>query len=514
MPAPETPQLVSLARNLANQRWAEERLVESEERYRIVAQTALDAIVTVDQNGEILFVNPSAERIFGYTSAEMLKQNIALLLPGYLLGAQAAQPREMVGRHKDGHEIALEASFGEFLQGSKALATGILRDITDRKRLETQLRQAQKMEAVGRLAGGIAHDFNNLMTVITGFDEMLLNSLPADSRARAYALEIQQAGEKAAALTKQLLAFSRQQVAHPTLLNINPVVTTMSNMLRRLIGEHIELSLVLNPEVGMVEADPGQVEQIIVNLVVNARDAIVEGGRITVETGIADLDENYVQTHFNVRPGRYVSLSVSDTGAGMTQDTKNHLFEPFFTTKEEGKGTGLGLSTIYGIVKQNGGDIWIYSEPGKGSTFKVYLPAADAEPDAVAPESDVIQRGSETILLVEDESRLREMTQEVLQRLGYTVLAAANSDEAIRMSSIHPGNVHLLLTDVVMPKANGGQLAGRLRRLRKNTRVLYMSGYPAETALQHGLDPNDAFLEKPFRPDALARKVREVLDAA
>ena len=404
---------------------------------------------------------------------------------------------------------------GSFIQGSKALATGILRDITDRKRLETQLRQAQKMEAVGRLAGGIAHDFNNLHDRDYRLRRDAAQQPAGRQPGAGYAVEIQQSGEKAAvALIKQLLAFSRQQVSHPALLDINPVVTTMSNMLRRLIGEHIELSMVLNPEVGVVKADPGQIEQIIVNLVVNARDAMVEGGRITVETGIADLDENYVQTHFNVKPGRYVSLSVSDTGAGMTQNTKNHLFEPFFTTKEEGKGTGLGLSTIYGIVKQNGGDIWVYSEPGKGSTFKVYLPAADARPEAIEPESDVIERGSETILLVEDESRLREMTQEVLQRLGYTVLAAASSDEAIRMSSIHPGHVHLLLTDVVMPKANGGELAGRLHRLRKNTRVLYMSGYPAETALQHGLDPNVAFLEKPFRPDALARKVREVLDAA
>ena len=636
------PELASLARNLAYQRWAEAALVESEERYRIVAETASDAIVTIDETGDILFVNRSAEKIFGYTTPEMMGCNLALLLPGYSFGKNRgiSQPREIPGQHKDGRQIALEVSFGEFVQGNRILATGVLRDITwrkqaeedirranetlralieatplaivaidshesvskwnsaaekmfgwkeaevlgkplpfldvvkqgesaplleavrrgvsstaegvrhtkngtsvdtsisaaplvgpqgapigavavitnitDRKRMENQLRQSQKMEAVGRLASGIAHDFNNLLTVITGYVEMLVRSLPPDTRPRAWAQEILQSSEKATALTKQLLAFSRQQVAHPKLLDINPVVTSMSNMLRRLIGENIELTIVQNPDVGMVRADPGQIEQIIINLVVNARDAMLDGGgRITIETSVVDLGPDYAQTHFNVEPGRYVSLAVTDTGAGMTQSTKSHLFEPFFTTKEVGKGTGLGLSTIYGIVKQNNGDIWVYSEVGKGTTFKVYLPAVDSPPESAdVVRETIVRSGNETILLVEDEAGLRDMTRELLERLGYTVLSAASSQEAIHLSSLHPGSIHLLLTDVVMPKASGRDLSEWLRRLRKQTRVLYMSGYPAETVVQHGiLDPKVAFLEKPFTPESLAAKVRETLDA-
>ena len=636
-----TPELASLARNLAHQRWAEAALVESEERYRIVAETAIDAIVTIDETGEILFVNRSAERIFGYSTAEMLERNLTLLVPGFtskqLRGA--AQACELPGIHKDGREIPLEVSFGKFAHGTRTLATAVLRDvsrrkraeeelrranetlralieatplaivavdaeenvskwnsaaekmfgwseaevlgrplpfagagnhgerlpvleavrrgvsaaaesvrqtkfgtsidtsmsaaplagpagapagavavitdITDHKKMELQLRHAQKMEAVGRLAGGIAHDFNNLLTVITGYDEMLLKCLAPESRAAAYAQEILQSAEKAADLTRQLLAFSRRQVAHPTLLAINPVVTSLSKMLQRLIGEHIELNIALNSEAGTVQADPGQLEQIIVNLVVNARDAMLNGGRITIETGVADLGQDYLQTHFNVAPGRYVSLAVTDTGAGMSQNTKDHLFEPFFTTKDVGKGTGLGLSTIYGIVKQNSGDIWVYSELGKGSTFKVYLPAAEAaqRSEARAPHG-TIGRGNETILLVEDEPGLRQLTKELLERLGYAVMPAASGEEATRIASLHPGSVHLLLTDVVMPKGGGRELSERVRRLGCRARVLYMSGYPAETVVQHGvLDANVAFLEKPFTPETLARKVREVLDA-
>jgi two-component system cell cycle sensor histidine kinase/response regulator CckA len=635
------PELVSLARNLAHQRWAEVALLESEERYRIVAETAIDAIVTIDEAGEILFANGSAERIFGYQTFEMLGRNLTLLVPGYSskhLHA-AAQASEYPGRHKDGHEISLEVSFGRFAQGVRTLATAVLRDIsrrkkaeeellranetlralieatplaivavdaeenvskwnsaaevmfgwseaevlgrplpftgpanmgerlpvleavrcgvpataestrqtkdgvgietcmwaaplagpagapagavavikdiTETKRMEMQLRQAQKMEAVGRLAGGIAHDFNNLLTVITGYDEMLLKSLPPDSRARAYAHEILQSAEKAAALTRQLLAFSRRQVGHPTLLAINPVVTNMSNMLQRLIGENIELKIALHPEAATVKADPGQIEQIIINLVVNARDAMPEGGRITIETGMANLGPDYAQTHFNVTPGRYVSLAVTDTGQGMTKATQDHLFEPFYTTKDIGKGTGLGLSTIYGIVKQNNGDIWVYSELGKGSTFKIYLPAVENQIESAPSEpGKTIRSGNETILLVEDEAGLRQMTKELLERLGYTVLAAASGPEAIRISSLHSGFVHLLLTDVVMPNTSGREVSERLRRLGRPTRVLYMSGYPSETVVHHGvLEPNVGFLEKPFTPESLARKVREVLDA-
>jgi CheY-like chemotaxis protein len=333
---------------------------------------------------------------------------------------------------------------------------------------------------------------------------MLLNSLAEGGRPRAYAMEVLQAAERAAALTRQLLAFSRRHVAHPSLLDINPVVANLSNMLQRLIGEDIELVILPNTEAGTVRADPGQIEQVIINLVVNARDAMPRGGRITIETGIANLE-----------PGRYASISVTDTGHGMTEKTQSHIFEPFFTTKGQGEGTGLGLSTIYGIVKHNHGDIRVHSEPGKGTTFEVYFPLVDEPPEAVrSSESYALEGGRETILVVEDEAGLRVLIQELLERLGYTVLVAASGQEAIGLSSTHPGCVDLLLTDVVMPKTSGRDLAERLRHLRRGTRVLYMSGYPAETVVRHGvIEPGIAFLEKPFTPEMLAKKVREVLDA-
>jgi two-component system, cell cycle sensor histidine kinase and response regulator CckA len=629
------PELATLARNVSNL-WAEEALIESEQRYRIVAETAIDAIVTIDESGQILFVNRSAERIFGYSAPDMLGFNLSLLLPGYEQGIPEAG--QFTGRHKDGHEIFLELSFGAFTQGSRVLATGVLRDvsrrqraeeelrhanetlralieatplaivavdlderiskwntaaekmfgwteaevlgksipatastpgeglplreavrmgksatietitkrkggatfeiaastaplvgpdgspagavavitdITDRKRMEDQLRQAQKMDAVGRLAGGVAHDFNNLLTVITGYDELLLNGLTMETRERGYATEILRAAEKACLLTKQLLAFSRRQVTYPALLDINPVITGVSNMLSRLIGEDIELVLLLNPALSTIHADSGQIEQIIINLVVNARDAMPGGGRITIETAGADLGEEYAKAHLGVKPGRYVCIAVTDTGHGMEQATQSHIFEPFFTTKDTGKGTGLGLSTIYGIVKQNNGDIWVYSEPGKGTTFKIYLPAEDERPQQPSSYTGaVLEKGTETILLVEDEPGLREMVRELLERWGYTVLSAASSHEAIRICSDNPGPVHLLLTDVVLPTASGHELARRLLHFRRQIRVLFMSGYPAETIVQRGLlEPGAVFLEKPFTPDALAKKVRQALDA-
>ena len=630
------PELANLARNLSNL-WAEEALVESEQRYRIVTETAIDAITTIDESGQILFVNRSAETIFGYSAPDMLGFNLSLLLPGYEQGIPEAG--EFTGRHKDGHEIFLEVSFGAFTQGSRVLATGVLRDvsrrrraeeelrqanetlralieatplaivaigldekiskwnsaaekmfgwteaevlgksipatastpgeglllrealrmgksatmetttmrkggipfevtasaaplvgsdgapagavavitdITERKRMEEQLRQAQKMDAVGRLAGGVAHDFNNLLTVITGYDELLLNGLSSDVRAHGYAVEILRAAEKACLLTKQLLAFSRRQVTHPALLDINPVITGVSSMLGRLIGEDVELILLLNPTLSTIHADPGQIEQIIINLVVNARDAMPGGGRITIETSGVELGEEYAKTHLNVKPGRYVCIAVTDTGQGIEPSTLSHIFEPFFTTKDTGKGPGLGLSTIYGIVKQNHGDIWVYSEPGKGSTFKIYLPAVDERPQTgPAYTSSVLEKGAETILLVEDEPGLREMVRELLVRWGYTVLPAASSQEAIRICTDNPGPVHLLLTDVVLPSASGHELARRLLHFRRQIRVLFMSGYPAETIVQRGLlEPGAVFLEKPFTPDALAKKVRQALDAS
>jgi two-component system, cell cycle sensor histidine kinase and response regulator CckA len=344
---------------------------------------------------------------------------------------------------------------------------------------------------------------------------MLLNSLAEDSRPRSYALEILRSTEKASALTRQLLAFIRRQVTHPAPLDINPLIANLGSMLRRLIGEDIEIVILPSQNMATVRVNPSQIEQIVMNLAVNARDAMPGGGRITIETGLADLGEDRAETHFNVQPGRYVSIAVTDTGHGMTQKIRSRIFEPFFTTKGQVDGTGLGLATIYGIVKQNHGDIWVYSEPGKGSTFKVYLPAVDelAEPRQGA-ENRILHRGMETILVAEDDAGLRLMTQEMLERLGYKVLIAESSQEAIRIASIHPGPIHLLLTDVMMRNSNGRELAEKLGYLRRQTRVLYMSGYPSETVVQHGvLGAGVSFLEKPFTLESLARKVREALDA-
>ena len=519
------PELASLARNVSNRAWTEDRLRRANETLRALIEATPLAIVAIDPEEKIFKWNAAAERLLGWSKSEVLGRPLpfeAAGKPGERLTLrEVLRPGEPVTleairRKAGGASAELSISAAPLFDdgGKQAGAVAVISDITERKRLEEQLRQAQKMEAVGRLAGGVAHDFNNLLTVIVGYNEMLLNSVASDPRARGHAMEIMQAAEKATALTRQLLAFSRRQVAHPALIDIKPVVTHMSNMLGRLIGEDIELVMITDSPLEMVRADPNQIEQIILNLVVNARDAMPDGGRITIETGIAQLGDEYVRTHFDIAPGRYVCISVSDTGYGMTPKVQSHIFEPFFTTKELGEGTGLGLSTIYGIVKQNGGSIWLYSEPGKGSTFKIYLPAVDAVPEEVTSGCPaVIEGGRETILLVEDENGLREMVEELLQEQGYTVLAAANSYEATQLCSTHRGPVDLLLTDVIMPKTSGQELARRLLGLRRNMRVLYMSGYPAETIVRHGvLKPGAAFLEKPFTPEALAKRVRAALD--
>jgi PAS domain S-box-containing protein len=522
---PET-ELASLALNVSDGAWAAEELRQANETVRALLEATPLAIVAIDSEERITRWNGAAERLFGWGKSEVLGRPLPFELaakPGEGLRLQEEAPLqgqpvtiEAVRRKKGGTHALVSISAAPVCGpgGSPSGWVAVITDVSEQRHMEEQLRQAQKMEAVGRLAGGIAHDFNNLLTVITGYDEMLLNSLAPDSRSRGHALEILQAAEKASALTKQLLVFGRRQVAHPTLLDVNPIVVNMGNMVRRLIGEDIELVLALHPPLVTVQADPSQIEQIILNLAVNARDAMPNGGRITIETGFAELGDEYVQTHFNVEPGRYVCISVSDTGQGMTQRVQSHIFEPFFTTKSLGQGTGLGLATIYGIVKQNNGSIWVYSEPGKGSTFKIYLPAVDAAPlEVSAGCSAVLERGSETILLVEDEVGLREMVEELLEGHGDTVLSAANSYEATQLCSTHRGQVDLLLTDVVMPRTSGQELARRLRPMRRRMRVLYMSGYPPETIVRHGvLEPGTAFLEKPFTPEVLAKKVRAVLN--
>jgi len=402
------------------------------------------------------------------------------------------------------------------LDGTFAGYLGCCYDISDRKRLEEQLRQAQKMEAIGRLAGGIAHDFNNLLTVITGYGQILFGELRSNDPLRSNVEEINKAGERAVALTRQLLAFSRKQVLAPKVLDLNAVVTNMESLLRRLIGEDISLRAALAPSLSCVKADPGQIEQVIMNLAVNARDAMPQGGRLTIETANADLDESYAEERFSVRPGPYVMLAVSDTGSGMDAETQAHIFEPFFTTKGQGKGTGLGLSTVYGIVKQSGGYIWVYSEPGRGTTFKIYLPRVDAQAEALEPHSPRQEslQGTETILLVEDEERVRRLARTILAGHGYSVLEASNGVEALRIGERHGSAIHLLVTDVVMPEMSGRELAGRLIARHPDMKVLFMSGYTDDTILRHGvLEAGIPFLQKPFTPSTLARKVREMLDA-
>jgi PAS domain S-box-containing protein len=386
----------------------------------------------------------------------------------------------------------------------------------ERSALQEQLRQSQKMEAVGKLAGGVAHDFNNLLTVIHGYSELLLNSLDQNSRLRQDVLEIMNASERASSLTRQLLAFSRKQVLQPKVLDLNAHVSNMDKMLRRTIGEDIELVSLLAENLGRIKADPGQIEQVILNLVVNAKDAMPNGGKLTIETANVVLDESIAHSRIGVTPGRYVMLSMSDTGSGMTPEVKERIFEPFFTTKEKGKGTGLGLSTVYGIIQQSGGNIWVYSEPGVGTTFKIYLPTIEEGKESLRPASIPAKstQGFETILLVEDEEMVRKLASTVLQKNGYTVLEASNGEEALRIVQEQNGNpIHLMVTDVVMPGMSGRQLADRLLPLRPEMRVLYMSGYTDDAIVHHGvLDPGIAYIQKPFAPDAFASKVRQILD--
>ena len=381
---------------------------------------------------------------------------------------------------------------------------------------QSQLEHSQKLEAIGQLAGGVAHDFNNMLTAIIGYTDLSLRRVGLENPIRRNLEETKKAAERAASLVRQLLAFSRKQILEPKVLDLNEVVKDMHKMLTRLIGENIQLATRLETELGSVKADPCQVEQIIVNLVVNARDAMPRGGRVTVETANVTLDEQNALKHVSVKPGEYVMLAVSDTGSGMDQETQARIFEPFFTTKEVGKGTGLGLSTVYGIVKQSGGNIWVYSEQGLGTVFKVYLPRIDdATASTIANQSQETNtpRGTETILLVEDEEVVRGLTRKILMQAGYNVLDAKGGDEAIRLCSLHVGPIDLLLTDVVMPEVSGKEVADRLLELRPSIRVLYMSGYTDEAIVQHGvLDANVKFIQKPFTWAGLTRKVREVLN--
>jgi PAS domain S-box-containing protein len=503
-------------------------LARANERARQLAaivESSDDGIVGLDLAGAVTDWNRGAERLFGYAAAEVAGRPIFDLLPaaeragaaetlGRLRRGEAVPPYEAVRGRKDGTPVSVSVRLSPIRDGDRVTGVSLIyRDLTESRRLEQQLHQSQKMEAVGQLAGGIAHDFNNLLTVINGYSDLLLGNLPPGDPGRAVVEEIYKAGERAALLTRQLLAFSRRQVVEPRVIDLNGVVGEAARMLRRLVGEDITLTVVPAADLGRVRADPGQVEQVLLNLVVNARDAMARGGHLTIETADVDLDGRYARSHLEVRPGRYAMLAVSDTGVGMDEATKARIFEPFFTTKGD-KGTGLGLATVYGIVKQAGGSLYVYSEPGRGTTFKVYLPVVDRGAAADQSEADPERHlhGTGTVLLVEDEPAVRALSRMVLEMYGYTVLEAANGGEALRVGGAHAGPIHLLVTDVVMPGMGGREVAERLRPRLPDMRVLYVSGYTDDAVVRHGvLAAETAFLQKPFTPVTLAAKVREVL---
>jgi PAS domain S-box-containing protein len=492
-----------------------------------VVESSHDAIISLTTAGIVFAWNHGAERIFGYTAAEAIGRSIAFISPagrpveGLTLMERVArdetvEPIETVRVKKDGTQIhvALTLSSIRNSEGKLLGVSTIARDVTESKNLEDMLRQSQKMEAVGQLAGGVAHDFNNLLGVILGYTGLMLDHMDPEDPNRRAIEEIEKAGDRAALLTRQLLAFSRKQVLQPKVLDLNAVVAGTEKLLQRLIGENIDLRVVLNPQLGRVKADAGQLEQIIMNLVVNARDAMQPGGTLTIETSNVELDDDSAEMHPSSKPGPHAMLSITDTGCGMDAKTKERIFEPFFTTKEFGKGTGLGLSTVYGIVKQSGGSVWVYSEVGIGTTFKIYLPCVDSVAGVAAPmdKPEKIAKGSQTILVVEDEVALLQVTHQSLAAAGYAILAAQSPAEAIRVSESHPGPIHLMVTDVIMPGMNGAQLATHLSAPRPEMKVLYVSGYTDDTIVRHGvLEPGLAFLQKPFSPKTLARKVREVL---
>jgi len=508
-------------------RAAQEGLRRSEVNFRSLVTNAPYGICRCDSGGILLSANPALVSMLGSGSAsEIVGRNLATLY------SDSQQWFTVADHLRAG--LHFHGLVADWIRCDRALITVRLsgrtirdernaifyelfaEDVTEHRALELQLRQAQKMEAIGRLAGGIAHDFNNLLMVISGYCEFLLDRIGPDPTVRAPAQEIARAASRATALTRQLLAFSRKQMLTPKVLDLNMIVTENLKMLTRLIGEDVELVMIPGEDLNSVKADPGQIEQVIMNLAVNARDAMPHGGQLIIETGNVTLDESYTRLHALIEPGEYVMLAIRDTGIGMDAETQTHIFEPFFTTKGT-RGTGLGLSTVYGIVKQSGGFIWAESELGKGTSFKVYLPRVSASGEPVMAENSVpvndLRRGHETILLVEDESTVRGLAREYLESQGYTVLEAGDGASALQISQAHSGPIHLLLTDVVMPGMNGRELADHIVTRRPGTKVLYMSGYSDNAISQNGtLDPGIALLEKPFTPPALKTKVREALD--
>jgi len=502
----------------------------AEAGYETLVEQAPVGIYRSNPEGRFLSANTALVRMLGYESAaDLLRLDMARDVYADPAERQGLVDRdtysdrqyddvEATWKRKDGGLLTVQLNVRAVRNAARQVEyyETFVRDVTEQRRLQQQVLQSQKMEAVGRLAGGIAHDFNNLLTVITSYSDLLLEDLGKDDPKRDDVEQVRKAAEGAASLTRQLLAFSRQQVLAPRVVSLNAVVDSLQKILRRVIGEDVELATALAPDLGAVKADVGQLEQVLMNLTVNARDAMPTGGKLTIETANVEHDPAYARAREGAAVSRFVMLAVTDTGIGMDEATKARIFEPFFTTKEAGKGTGLGLATVYGIVNQSGGFIWVYSEPGNGTSFKIYLPRVDAPAEGMKAAGSVsVPRGTETVLLVEDAAAVRAVAKQVLQRQGYTVLEAPHGEAALHLAQKHRGPIHLLLTDVVMPVLSGRRLAEQLAPLRPDMKVLYASGYTDDSVVRHGiLESGTAYLQKPFTPDSLARKVREVLDVS
>jgi PAS domain S-box-containing protein len=519
------------ARDVSERKRSEQALRESEARYRDLFENASDLVCTTSLDGRFLYMNPAWCAAMGYRDEDLTTRRFSDLVhpdsrDRYFDVVARAAAGESVGHVElvlvtaQNVPLTLEGNLScTSSDGGASLLRGIYRDVTERKRVEDQLRRAERMQAAGRLAGGVAHEVNNMMTGVIGFSEFLLRGLdPGDPR-RDEVSEIIKAGTRAADVTRQLLAFTRQQFLRPEVFPVNSVVRGLEPMLRRSLGEDHRFDLALAPDAGEIRADRGQLEQVLVNLILNARDAMAASGRVTIATSVAALDESYAQRHdgIGIPLGEYVQLSVSDTGVGMDRETQARIFEPFFTTKPVGQGTGLGLSTVYGIVKQSDGFVWVYSEPGLGTTFKVYLPRVGSELARAAEveRAPAAEGGTETVLIVEDEELVRTLASRALREHGYTVIEARHGGEALRQLQSRPSGVDLVITDVVMPEMGGRELGRRLKVMRPSLPVLFMSGYTGEDVIQRGLMDADApFQQKPFAPDGLARKVRQMLDDA
>jgi PAS domain S-box-containing protein len=522
------PAVIGMAVDITENKLAQQALAESEERLRTIVELAPDGIFVIGDQGQILEVNQAACKQLGYTRGQLLQLNIfdfisprfARRVVARLRGHVPSGSYESAHVRADGVEVPVELSVTKIMFRGRPAFLGITRDTSDRKRaeeqrekLEQQLRQAQKMEAIGRLAGGIAHDFNNLLMVILSYTEMLQDSLPAHDTLRTNTREIMKAADRAASLTRQMLAFSRKQILSPVVLNLNAVINETAKMLRRLIGEDIEFRVNAAESLWAIEADSDQIGQVLMNLCVNARDAMPQGGTLTIATENITVEEKSIGGHPNVPPGDYVRLSVTDTGTGISKEIQEHIFDPFFTTKEVGKGTGLGLAMVYGIVKQSGGYVWVYSELGQGACFTVSLPRVKVAVAAgMSAKTEARPPGTETILVAEDEEALREAMCGYLRSLGYTVFAAGSGQQALAVASQQEGSIDLLVTDLVMPGMSGRELAQMLGSLRLDLKTIYMSGYADEAVLRHGIpELGAAFLQKPFNLGTLARKVRDTL---